>query len=131
MPSDNTPIAVMHPNATCTSSAPCFIPEPGADSYKNDEFERPTGQGAAGVNYQPSVDITTSQTGIDSNWLFYRINLFGVAPGSTPNASNSLPHFYGIEVNLDNDIEGDFIVEIAQPSQNVGTMRVKNCCMLV
>src|ERR1041385_7290501 len=87
---DNTPIAV-NGTPACTASAPCFIPEPGADSYDSDEFERPTGQGAAAVNYLPSIDITTSETGIDANWLYYKINLFGVQPGTSPNASGSLP----------------------------------------
>jgi hypothetical protein len=38
---DNTPTAFTAPNATCTVNAPCFLPDPAADSYVNDEFDRP------------------------------------------------------------------------------------------
>src|SRR5258706_7983845 len=118
---DNAGVVVGGTSANCPATAPCLIADPGADSYLNDEFERPTGQGSAAVNYLPSLDITNAQTGLDANWVFYRINLYGVQPGSTPNAPTSLPHYYGVEVNDDLDVVGDFIVQINQPSLNVGT----------
>jgi uncharacterized repeat protein (TIGR01451 family)/MYXO-CTERM domain-containing protein len=117
---DNTPLVVMGTNANCTAGAPCFIADPDADSYKNDEFERPTGQGAAAVNYLPSIDIVSGETGADANWLFYRFNLYGPQPGQMTGSSGALPHFYGIECNFDNDPQGDAIFEIDQPSLNVG-----------
>src|SRR3954463_13190579 len=65
---DNIPVVVSGTNANCTAAAPCFIAEPDSDSYKNDEFERPAGQGAAAVNYLPSIDIVSGETGADANW---------------------------------------------------------------
>ncbi|HSD91256.1 MAG TPA: hypothetical protein VLB44_27220, partial [Kofleriaceae bacterium] len=118
---DNTPVVVTGTSANCTPAQPCFVADPGADSYVNDEFERPAGQGTAAASYLPSLDITRSDTGLDANWLFYRINLYGVQPGSVANASGSLPNYYGVEINLDNDPMGDLILQINQPSLNVGT----------
>jgi uncharacterized repeat protein (TIGR01451 family)/MYXO-CTERM domain-containing protein len=118
---DNTPVVVTGGVAPCPASAPCFVAEPGADSYRTDLYERPAGQGSLAKTYAPAIDIVSGQAGITANWLYYKVNLFGAQPGQAVGSSGSLPFHYGIEVNFDDDIMGDVIIDIDNPSGNVGT----------
>jgi uncharacterized repeat protein (TIGR01451 family)/MYXO-CTERM domain-containing protein len=118
---DNTPVIVPGGGAGgCSGSARCYIADPGADSYSEDQFERPAGQGSLASTFVPSLDITSGQTGITTDWLYYRVNLFGPQTGQAVGAAGSLPHHYGIEINVDADDMGDAIIDVTNPSGNVG-----------
>src|SRR5688572_7368573 len=112
---DNGTTVVMGTSANCPVGAPCYLPDPQSagggkvDSYYYDVYERPTAKGSSATKYYPSIDIVSSDTGVTSTWLFYRINLFGTESNV---ASQALPHFYSVEVNFDNDPQGDAIIEI-------------------
>jgi uncharacterized repeat protein (TIGR01451 family)/MYXO-CTERM domain-containing protein len=119
---DNTPVVVATGAGVCPANAPCFIAEPGADTYREDLYERPAGQGSLAATYAPAIDIVSGQAGITANWLYYRVNVFGPQPGQAIGTSASMPFHYGIEVNFDDDIMGDAIVDI----DNTGTVLTAN-----
>lgn len=109
---DNAPVIVSpHPGLVsggCDAAAPCWVPDPGADSYSNDKYERPMGRGRYGDEYYPSLDITSSQVGYDDEWLYYRINVYGTEGGG-------LYDMYGFEINYDEDGIGDIFVTASAP----------------
>ncbi|HTL34430.1 MAG TPA: DUF4215 domain-containing protein, partial [Kofleriaceae bacterium] len=125
---DNLPLkSFTGTSANCTAAQPCYIPEPNnnpnnpIDSYLYDVYERPFERGTGQAHYYPALDIVSANTGITQSWFYYRLNLFSIADGTTPGATNSLPYFYSVEVNFDGDDRGDAIIQIDQPSMNVGT----------
>ena len=120
------PVVVTGTSANCPPNAPCFIAEPNnpsgtVDSYYHDVYERPAGQGSAAASYYPSIDIASADTGVKPTWVFYRLNLVGPEAGQLPGSPASLPYFYSVEVNFDDDPQGDVIVELAAPSATLGT----------
>lgn len=120
---DNALQSFTHPNASCSAGSPCRLPDPNppagsvvVDRYTDDLYERPSGSGSDASRYYAAIDIVSSLTGFDSEYLYYRINLYGVDAGS-----GNLPYFYSYEINFDNDPQGDMLVRVASPGSNVGT----------
>ncbi len=118
---DKTPVVVTGGGAPCPANAPCYIADAGADSYSEDLYERPAGQGSLAKNYAPAIDIVTAQAGITQDWFFYRINVFGPQPSTTLGTSASMPFHYGMEINFDDDVMGDVIVDVDNTSGLVTT----------
>ncbi len=117
---DNTPVVVMGGTASCPANQRCYIAEAGGDSYAEDLYERPAGQGSLARQYAPALDITSGEVGVTANWLYYRINLFGPQTGQQLGTPGAFPNHYGIEINLDDDVMGDLIIDLTAPSQNLG-----------
>jgi len=115
-----TQVVVAGTSANCSMGQPCWIAPPGADSYLEDLYERPAPQGSLARDYKPSLDITSGDVGLTDNWLYYRINLVGPEPMNAVGTSGSLPHHYGLEINFDDDQMGDVIVDLTNPSGNLG-----------
>src|SRR5687767_4611911 len=55
--SDDIPVVVTVGGAPCPISAPCYVADPDADSYSEDQFERPAGQGSLASTVVPSIDL--------------------------------------------------------------------------
>ncbi len=109
---DNAPVVVSGTSANCSMGQPCFIADPDADVYTNDLFERPAGKGSLARNYAPAIDIVSGQAGLTSQWIYYRVNVFGPQPGQTTGSSAAMPFHYGIEINFDDDAQGDVIIDV-------------------
>ena len=119
------PVVVTGTTANCPPGQKCFIAPPNpvpppptpmpltaptpVDNYRHDVYERPAGRGTAASNYYPGIDIASTQAGLTSSWVYYRINLRG-AP---------IHQFYAFEVNYDSDLSGDALVEILNPATNL------------
>lgn len=118
---NNAPVIVPGSGAPCPGNARCYIAEAGADSYSEDLYERPAGQGSLAKDYAPGIDIVTAEAGITQDWFFYKINLFGPQPNTTLGTSASLPFHYGMEINFDDDPMGDAIVDVDNTGSVVTT----------
>ncbi len=126
------PVVVNGTIANCPPSAKCYIAPPNplpppntppsgmglppttptpVDNYRHDVYERPAGRGTNASTYIPGIDIVSTQAGLTSAWVYYRINL---------NASPT-HQFYAFEINYDADPSGDALVELLAPSTNLGT----------
>jgi hypothetical protein len=86
--------------------------DPGADSYQNDYYERPTGSQYRMIDgrfatdrYYEYVDIVSAQAGRDSRYLYVAIKLFGLnevdSKGTT--TRRGLAARYGFRVGSDPD----------------------------
>lgn len=121
---DNPPQAFTHPSASCPAASPCYLPDPNpppleglpVDSHTADVYERPTEPGPAATTVHAALDIASSQVGADADYLYFRINLFALDPGT-----RSLPFVYGFELDYDDDPAGDLLVRVADPGANLGT----------
>jgi hypothetical protein len=74
---------------------------PYGDSYAINRFERPFSQD---MTYLPDIDIATYNVSQDDIWVYVSIELIGTDP------NNSIGINYGVEIDLDNDGFGDFII---------------------
>lgn len=75
----------------------------GGDDFSINRFERPFD--ADGMVYHPELDIQTAVLGYDSNFYYVTITLAG------PNTvTGLLDGTYGVDVDLDVDGRGDFMV---------------------
>ncbi|MDX2092470.1 MAG: OmpA family protein [Kofleriaceae bacterium] len=119
---DNAPVSVTGTANNCPPGWPCWIADANlgssgpVDSFKDDIYERPAGRGNAARTYYPAIDIVSTQVGLTTSWLYYRIDLFGPEAGQSSGTAAAFPHFYAFEINLDDDPAGDAVVEVAQPT---------------
>lgn len=107
---DNTPVSWTGQiqGVSCTAANPCYLPDAGADSYRSDVYERPTGVGSGSQQdrYYAQIDIVSSAVGYDADFLYYRFSLYG----------SPLDQKYGFEINFDGDLSGDLFVEVDNPA---------------
>ena len=78
---------------------------PYGDSYKINRFERPFLQD---MSYVSEMDIVTYNVGQENDWYYVSVELIGTDP------NNGLGINYGVELDLDHDGFGDYILW-AQP----------------
>ena len=104
------------PGVSCSG---CRLPDANGatsvDNYYLDVYERPTASGSGANVFYAALDITSGQVGYDANYLYYRINLYGIDTSSA-----WLPYQYGFEINFDSEGRGDLFVRVDSPSSNVG-----------
>lgn len=74
---------------------------PYGDSYNINRFERPFLQN---MTYVPDLDIVTYIVGQDGTWWYVSIQLIGGDP------NNALGIHYAVELDLDHDGFGDYII---------------------
>ena len=91
-------------NAAAKKMAP-----PGSDIFVKDLFERPFNANTMNT-YFPYIDIVNTQGYIDDIWGYATITLSGV------DASGHLPAKYGVELDLNKDGRGDWLVLVSNPS---------------
>ncbi len=82
---------------------------PYGDSYKVNLFERPFLQD---MSYIPDLDIANFNLGMDDKFYYISIGLVGANP------NNPLGILYAVELDLDADGFGDYII-VARPPHNV------------
>jgi len=104
------PISFTGTVADCPG-APCYIAPSNAvgnpvDVYSDDVYERPAARGSGATTYLPQIDIASTQIGLTTLWVYYRINL-----SAMPSAQ-----FYAFEINYDDDNRGDALIEVLSPS---------------
>ena len=81
---------------------------PYGDSYDINRLSRPFQQD---MTYVPDLDISTYTVSSDSTWWFVSIDLIGGNP------NNELGINYGVELDLDHDGFGDYLI-LAHPPYN-------------
>jgi hypothetical protein len=77
------------------------------DNYANNQFERPFDKDLA---YRPDLDIHSATLTLDSQWFYVTILLDGVQPDK-----NALIACYGVELDVNLDGRGDFVVWVQPP----------------
>lgn len=109
------------PSVNCTN---CRVPDPNppagssaVDNYTLDTYERPTGTGGSADNYYTALDIELYEIGFDSEYLYFRVGVFGIDNQGTA-STKRLPYFYSYEINFDADNRGDLFVRSDDPSNN-------------
>lgn len=97
---------VIH-DQTCASTASAKK-APGGDEYTIGRFERPFD---CNMVYQPALDIVKAELFRPSyGWVYFRISL-ETAPAPPPAV-------YGIELDLNIDGRGDYLIQAAAPATN-------------
>ncbi|RME90150.1 MAG: hypothetical protein D6770_03110 [Anaerolineae bacterium] len=81
---------------------------PYGDSYKLNRFERPFTRQA--MDYLPDLDIVTFRITADDTWYY----VFAELNGDDPNNPELDPR-YGVELDLDRDGHGDYLIWAAPP----------------
>ena len=79
---------------------------PYGDSYDIYRLERPFTQD---MTYIPDIDISTFNVRLDGDWVYVSIDLFGTEP------NNEIGIHYGVEIDLDADGFGDYIIWSSPP----------------
>ena len=105
-PPDTVPEAEKRVNDVESSAASA----PYGDSYRINRFERPFEQD---MTYVPELDIISFELSEDDDWYYVSITLNGNDPNS------SLEINYGVEIDLNADGFGDYIVW-ARPPYTIG-----------
>ncbi|HSA99333.1 MAG TPA: hypothetical protein VLE49_01700 [Anaerolineales bacterium] len=82
---------------------------PYGDSYDINRLERPFTQD---MNYVPGLDIATFNVTRDNDWWYVSIELVGIDPSNTPEIN------YGVELDLDHDGFGDYLIWAHPPYTN-------------
>ncbi len=85
----------------------------GGDNFAADLFERPFDQSMN--TYFPDLDIKHAGLSRDATWTYVTINLVGPAP------QGGLPGVYGLEIDVNRDGRGDFLIMAAAPGANWST----------
>jgi len=80
---------------------------PGSDIFVKDLFERPFNANTMNT-YFPYIDIVNTQGYIDDIWGYATITLSGM------DANGHLPAKYGVELDLNKDGRGDWLVLVSQ-----------------
>jgi hypothetical protein len=81
---------------------------PGGDQYNSNQLERPFS--AREMVYRPDLDITRADLTEDANFYYVLITLVGVYPNT-----NAMEGAYGVEIDLDKDGRGDYLVMANKP----------------
>jgi hypothetical protein len=89
---------------------------PGGDTFVNDLFERPFNANTMDT-YFPNYDIVDTQGFKDDTWGYATITLSGL------DANNHLSGKYGVEIDLDKDGRGDFLILSSNPLSTNWTRR--------
>jgi hypothetical protein len=82
---------------------------PGSDAFVKGLFERPFNANTMDT-YFPYIDIVDIQGYIDDTWGYETITLSGV------DANGHLPAKYGVELDLNRDGRGDWLIIVSNPS---------------
>ncbi len=85
------------------------IVAPDCDKWGLNRYERP--YDASGETYLPGVDIVTAELGEDEEWIYARISMF-MHGDMVPVLDGS----YALEIDLDLDGRGDFLVLVDNPT---------------
>jgi hypothetical protein len=92
-----------------SSTAAKKLAPPGSDIFVKNLFERPFNANAMDT-YFPYIDIVNTQGYIDDTWGYATITLSGV------DANGHLPAKYGVELDLNKDGRGDWLILVSNPS---------------
>jgi hypothetical protein len=79
----------------------------GGDNFAADLFERPFDQSMN--TYFPDLDIKHAGLSRDATWTYVTIDLVG------PATQGGLPGVYGLEIDVNRDGRGDFLIMAAAP----------------
>ncbi len=82
---------------------------PYGDSYDINRLERPFAQD---MSYISGLDISTFVVSKDNDWWYVSIQLIGIDPNNTPDIN------YGVELDLDHDGFGDYLIWAHPPYTN-------------
>lgn len=83
-----------------------------ADDYASLVLERPFTQQA--MDYLPFVDILRAEIAADAQWVYVSISLVGAAPAGAPVV-------YAVELDVDRDGRGDWLIVAATPLASAWT----------
>lgn len=89
---------------------------PGGDTFVNDLFERPFNTNTMDT-YFPNYDIVDTQGFKDDTWGYASITLSGLY------TNNHLFGKYGVEIDINKDGRGDFLILASNPSSTNWTRR--------
>ena len=89
---------------------------PGGDTFVNDLYERPFNTNTMDT-YFPNYDIVDTQGFKDDTWGYATITLSGL------DVNNHLSGKYGVEIDLDRNGRGDFLILASKPSSTDWTRR--------
>ena len=81
---------------------------PYGDSHKINRFERPFTQNV--MDYIPDLDILYFRIGADTGWYYVFMEM-----GSTNPATGSMSADYGVELDIDRDGHGDYLIWAKPP----------------
>lgn len=84
---------------------------PGGDVYSGNQYERPFTQNE--MLYRPDLDITRADLTDDANFYYILITLYDVNSNT-----KGLEGAYGVEIDLDKDGRGDYLVVADKPFTN-------------
>lgn len=88
---------------------------PGGDMYHYNLYERPFNAFTQDIFF-PDLDIRSAQLGLAGDWMYVTIQLYGLDP-----ATSTLARHYGIELDLDVDGRGEWLIMAAAPLSDVWT----------
>lgn len=99
--------------------------DPGADSYQNDFYERPTAQTyelvdglfATDGEYFENLDIIQAKAGVDGQYFYAAIELFGLDKSTADGVDTleGLVYQYGVRLSVHPDGRGGFLLVADQP----------------
>ena len=92
---------------------------PGGDDFSRNLYERPFNANTMD-RYYTDVDIQKAYLSLDSTWVYVAITLNG-----PDTESNKLDATYMVEVDVNNDGRGDFLITAASPAADWSTDRVQ------
>jgi hypothetical protein len=116
MPSDSVPAGKLIYDVESRDTAP-EKRAPYGDSYDINRLERPFLQD---MTYVPDLDISTFAVSSDNTWWYVSVELVGHDP------NNALGIDYGVELDLDHDGFGDYLIWAQPPYSNAwATMPVQ------
>ena len=91
---------------------------PSGDNFSKGLFERPfTSQDMA---YLPETDLLTASVSSDEEYYYFTIQLAGVST-----VEKKLTATYGIEIDIDKDGRGDYLVTSIQPGKDWSSSNVR------
>lgn len=108
----------------------------GADSYQNEYYERPTVKGYKAISplgggsaryavdeYFANLDIVSAQFGYDSQYMYFRIDLYDRYKGTSDgvNTPELLDYEYGVRFSSDPDGRFGYLARAIQPESKHGT----------
>lgn len=118
--------AVTGNNAFWHQGSRYWFVTPGSDSYQNDFYERPTAQTYKVNNgifsaeeYLEYIDITTAHVGYDNQYLYVKIDMFGVNKSTKDGVDTKvgLDARYGFRIGGDADGRNSMLFVVDQPSK--------------